>query len=208
MSKTHARRQQGTLGNYTCAPCRTSCGVNQTSTGTCTLGGYSDYGCVDCLTSCPAGQVLMGRCTFTTAPRCQHHYEIDATPAAIKNAPSSFYGNACAASKDYFACSATGYGTGAVVIYKMDVDNQRVSLLQIISPSTPLDTSRFGASLDMDGDLLVVGAPGYAISLSSSYANTGRVWVFKRNANNRYTSLGELSAPSQAASKVFRLPLY
>ena len=144
----------------------------------------------------------MGLCTFTSAPRCQYHIEIDATPGIIKSVSSSLYGRSCAASGTYFACSAQRYGSGLVVIYKMDTVMQRVSLLQIISPILPYEFSDFGYSLDMDCDLLVVGAYNYRSSeTDSSTFGKGLVWVMQRGASDQYQIRGTLTAPGVVASK-------
>jgi hypothetical protein len=117
--------------------------------------------------------------------------EIDATPAIVKNVTYAYYGRACTASGVYFACSAYRYKSGMVAIYKMDVATEKVQLLQIINPSLTYLYSYFGNSLDMDGDLLVVGA--YQARPTTTSYGYGMVWAFKRDSNDVYQSLGNFT---------------
>ena len=146
--------------------------------------------------------MVVGHCSFAPGPRCQAQAEIDATPGIIKSVSFSQYGRACGASGTYFACSAHRYGFGLVAIYKMDTVRQKVSLLQIISPILPYEFSYFGYSLDMDCDLLVVGAFNYRASeTDSSTFGKGLVWVMQRGASDQYQIRGTLTAPDAVVCK-------
>jgi hypothetical protein len=118
--------------------------------------------------------------------------QVDATPDIIKNKSNALYGRSCAATGAYFACGARGYESGLVAIYKMDVDAETATLLQIVKPELIYAFSYFGVSLDMDDDLLVIGA--YNAYPSASEVSKGAVWVMKRDDKDNYVMLGNVSA--------------
>ena len=127
--------------------------------------------------------------------------ELDATPDLIKNVSFGYYGRSCAASGVYFACSAWRYGSGIVAVYKMDVAMEKVQLLQIISPKIDYAFTYFGYSMDMDGDLMVVGGYNWRVQATRATWGAGRVWAFKRDANDMYQMLGNVTAPDVAQCK-------
>jgi hypothetical protein len=118
--------------------------------------------------------------------------QVDATPDIVKNKSNAYYGRSCAASGAYFACGAYYYESGLVAIYKMDVDNETATLLQIVKPKLIYAYSYFGFSLDMDGDLLVIGA--YNAYPGALEYGKGVVWVMKRDDKDNYVMLGNVSA--------------
>ena len=163
---------------------------------TCQAGNYSQAGENECF-PCPRGTTSGDNAAYCNPLPGVTEIEIGAVPDNVRQA-SGGYGRACTASGEYFACGATAVGTGLVAVYKMDVERRKVKLLQIISPVLP-SASGFGESLDMDCNLLVVGAKNYHDGSTTSTARPGRVWVFQRDGNDHYQMLGNMTAPGDSA---------
>ena len=89
-----------------------------------------------------------------------------------------------------------------MAVYKMDVSERKAKLLQIISPAIP-EESHFGYSVDMDDDLLVVGAYNFD-GAGSQASGKGQVWVYKRESTDQYSLLATLAERIGGLSKLIR----
>jgi hypothetical protein len=56
--------------------------------------------------------------------------------------------------------------------------------------------------MDMDGDLLVAGGYNYRDQAVAATWGTGMVWAFKRDANDMYQLLGNVTAPDALQCKI------
>jgi hypothetical protein len=74
--------------------------------------------------------------------------------------------------------AAAGSNSGAVFVYKrmLAAGTVRWMLEDKWVPNIDFDANAFGASLDLDGDFAVVGAPGFTV------ASDGRMYAYRRNA--------------------------
>eukprot|EP00730_Choanoeca_flexa_P005162 TRINITY_DN11892_c0_g4_i1.p1 TRINITY_DN11892_c0_g4~~TRINITY_DN11892_c0_g4_i1.p1 ORF type:complete len:488 (+),score=117.08 TRINITY_DN11892_c0_g4_i1:87-1550(+) len=120
--------------------------------------------------------------------------ELDATPDIVRNI-SGQYGRVCAADGEYFACSAYIHNRGLVAVYKLDTNKNNALLQQIIYPPLP-NQNYFGWALDMDRDLMVVGATDR--DFSSSNYRTGSAYVYRRNSAGQYVYLGNATDGTEA----------
>jgi hypothetical protein len=91
------------------------------------------------------------------------------------------FGYAVAIYEDYAAVGALddsdiGYGIGSVYIFRRNGDTWTEETKLI--PSDGMEYDRFGASLDMEGDYMVIGAPGNTNEPGSAYVykKTGEEW--------------------------------
>lgn len=105
------------------------------------------------------------------------------------------YGNSVSVDGGVIAIGAPGYdvdqvelesptpGTdvGAVYIRRRQGTTTTFDEEQIVNSSTRQTDERFGTSVDLDGDTMIVGAPGYDFGFGPRY-KSGRAYIFTRNA--------------------------
>jgi hypothetical protein len=108
---------------------------------------------------------------------------------------ASNYGYKVALDGDYIYITAPEYDTstvvnsGAVYVYKKDSNNQ-VNYLTTLLIDDANEGDRLGSSIAVEGDYVVVGAsvddaPG---------ANSGSVYIYKKDANDTFTNIAVLTA--------------
>lgn len=126
---------------------------------------------------------------------------IQDTPSVLNDQgeEDDFFGFSVDVAGDYAAVGAPGVAVGnsdkagVVSIYKR-VNKQWV-LNQTIAASLPQVGARFGYSVSQFGEYLAVGAPFYD---NASNSNEGRVYIFKRDANNNYQQIQQFGNPLNA----------
>eukprot|EP00730_Choanoeca_flexa_P006995 TRINITY_DN12262_c0_g1_i1.p1 TRINITY_DN12262_c0_g1~~TRINITY_DN12262_c0_g1_i1.p1 ORF type:complete len:499 (+),score=94.54 TRINITY_DN12262_c0_g1_i1:781-2277(+) len=119
--------------------------------------------------------------------------ELDATPDIVRNT-SSNYGYVCAADDDYFACSAYGYNRGLIAMYKLN-NKESATLQQIILPPADTRPSYFGWALDMDDDLMIVGA--YTTGTEQELG-LGSAYVYRRDLTGRFVYIDNITDAKEA----------
>jgi hypothetical protein len=121
---------------------------------------------------------------------------------AIDGGPHQRFGSAVAASGDTLAIGAEGTAeadsfSGAVYVYRFD--GATWSLEQRLSTTGGARDDRFGAALDLAGDVLVVGAPR---ELAAGQAKAGRVHVYRRSGSV-WSEEAALQAPTPRTADNF-----
>ena len=115
-----------------------------------------------------------------TSPSLGHETSPDLTPDR---------GMSAAIDGDTAAIGAVG----AVEIYKWQPATKKWDIVQTISELGGVE-DRFGASVALDGDTLVVGAPAYTNKDDQAF---GRISIYDRDASTgRYTFLKSIEGPS------------
>lgn len=72
-----------------------------------------------------------------------------------------------------------GRRAGAVYLYRGPLWESELGV-QPLQPQEPQEGERFGSAISLEGDVLVVGAPGYDIGPNGENADAGAVYVFER----------------------------
>lgn len=108
--------------------------------------------------------------------------------------PGDHFGEAVVANDQYVIVGAPGISTdtGAVYCYRRTGPNAW-TLEQRIMSNEPVTGALFGASLDLDGDRIIVGAPGD----TDFFQNVGAAYLFKRDAEGSWNLEDKVSTPSQ-----------
>ncbi len=91
------------------------------------------------------------------------------------------FGSAVAISGDRLAVSAYGQVTSAVYLFDRTPGTNEWVLAGSVTGRPNVTSNEFGRSLALDGDVLVVGAPGEAQSGASG--REGAVYIYRRNAS-------------------------
>ncbi|GAB4567704.1 MAG: hypothetical protein Tsb0020_20460 [Haliangiales bacterium] len=108
-------------------------------------------------------------------------------PDAAQN-PKTFGRTVCIAD-DVMAIGAPGdhNGAGRVYVYGKEASGWSAQPVQVLSPSTNVANAKFGTSIAISGNTLVVGAP--------SFGEKGRVYVFDRaDESSDFTESARLEA--------------
>jgi len=101
---------------------------------------------------------------------------IDANDWPVANVASvSVYGNTLAMGDEKAADTRTGVSSGRVAVFTRS--SGRWSLQAHLAPSDPMVAGRFGTSVALEGDRLLVGAPGVKVD---NAARRGACYVFER----------------------------
>ena len=95
--------------------------------------------------------------------------------------------NLAVGSSQASASDGNGYGAGAVYLFEV-ANNSHTEIQRLIS-SDAMDSDSFGTTIDIDGDLLVIGARNDDISGDS---DAGSAYVFKRGTNGQYSEVAKL----------------
>jgi hypothetical protein len=95
--------------------------------------------------------------------------------------------NLAVGSSQASASDGNGYGAGAVYLFEV-ANNSHTQEQRLIS-SDGMDSDSFGTTIDIDGDLLVVGAPQDDISGNQ---DAGSAYLFKRGTNGQYSEIAKL----------------
>lgn len=90
--------------------------------------------------------------------------------------------------------TAAGPERGAVFLYSLGKDGWKFD--QAVAAATGADADRFGTSLALDGDTLVVGAPNRA-------QNQGAAYVFTRDATGTWAQVKQLKGSNSAPLDIF-----
>ncbi len=90
--------------------------------------------------------------------------------------------------------TAAGPERGAVFLYSLGKDGWKFD--QAVTAATGADADRFGTSLALDGDTLVVGAPNRA-------QNQGAAYVFTRDATGTWAQVKQLKGSNSAPLDIF-----
>lgn len=108
--------------------------------------------------------------------------------------PGDRFGEAIVANDTYLIVGApsANSGAGAVYCYRRFSPTGYALEARIEAPVTVPD-ALFGASLDLDGDRIIVGAPGD----SDFFQNVGAAYLFKRDADGSWNLENKISTPSQ-----------
>lgn len=133
------------------------------------------------------GASLARRVTMYSKVDVNWTEEVDLAPAAAGGG----FGSALALDGDFLAVGAPfddvdGADAGAVTLFEFDGSNWLEG--PTLRPTTPVVGRRFGTSLALDGDRLVVGAPGDTIK-----GVGGAAYLFE-NQNGLWTEVEELTA--------------
>ncbi len=105
-----------------------------------------------------------------------------------------YFGSAVAISNDYIVIGvpskdSNGSNSGSVYVFKRNSDTNTTQIAQLTAANAGTGDN-FGASVAIDGDYIVVGAP-YEDSNGTS---SGSVYVFKRNSDTNITQIAHLTA--------------
>ena len=95
--------------------------------------------------------------------------------------------NLAVGSSQASASDGNGYGAGAVYLFEV-ANNSHTEVQRLIS-SDGMNSDSFGTTIDIDGDLLVIGARNDDISGNS---DAGSAYVFKRGTNGQYSEIAKL----------------
>lgn len=136
---------------------------------------YDDYGYYYCEVRNLCGLV-------TSQVAYINEYQLSETYVA--DVGSSYFGNAIAMDQEVMVIGASGESVndltdaGAVYVYRKQAGSWQLEA-RLVSAS-PIASGRFGASLDLDGDQLVVGATGEGVVYAFHFVNqqwqqTGRI---------------------------------
>ena len=122
------------------------------------------------------------------------------TATDLYNSPSQF-GEAVAIDGDTLVVGApndeaSGVEAGSAYVYERNAGNW--SLQQIVTGSGTLATDRFGQAVDIEGNILVVGAPQHDLGGT----NTGSIFAYHRIGTN-WLAEGELQGSMTAANDEF-----
>ena len=141
---------------------------------------------------------------FALAPTLTGYQPFTYTPPSDRGA-GDFFGMDVAISGQYAAVSAPAHAlddnqqnpliaSGAVYIYGFNGSHWNISQ-KLVSPDRD-DGDKFGLSVAMDGDLLVVGTPGEDLDENNqNYLDwAGAVYVYRRGSNGQYTLEAKLAA--------------
>ena len=105
----------------------------------------------------------------------------------------SFSGNLLAVAASRADLEDNKTDAGAVYLYRMETDGSASSLSKVTAPDASTD-ARFGSSLDLSGDLLVVGAPDAGQESNSSH--DGAAYLYRVHPNGSVAFLTKLSNPN------------
>ncbi|EDQ88681.1 uncharacterized protein MONBRDRAFT_8665 [Monosiga brevicollis MX1] len=128
---------------------------------------------------------------------------------------SDLFGAGCDFNGTTLACGAPNYGTyGSVLVYTVDLEKMTATLVQTIAQPTNILTvyttsNYFGWSVALSANFLAVGAP--LLEASSSYSNSGGVFLFRRNSvSNLFEAVAgyQLSSTSHACGRSLALGEY
>ncbi len=128
-------------------------------------------------------------------------WSYDSTVEGPETTPFDGFGTSAAVEGDVIAVgspydSQFGADSGAVHVYERQ-SRDWVHILKL-TPNSPSADGRFGSSVAMSGDLLVVGSP-------FETATTGKIFVFERTGPTSWQQVSELilPAPDQAIEENF-----
>ncbi|PHS58789.1 MAG: hypothetical protein COB17_02255 [Sulfurimonas sp.] len=108
------------------------------------------------------------------------------------------FADSVAIDKDYMLVGANGESSnsGAAYLYKRNSDSNISQIFKITSSDLELG-DEFASSLEIDADIIVIGAK------SESIDNKGAAYVFKIEADNQVTELSKLVASDLGANDMF-----
>lgn len=103
------------------------------------------------------------------------------------------FGQAVAIDGNYAVVGARNWNSqqGAAFVYKCGADGQWVQTAMLTASDYNGTYAIFGHSVGISGDWIIVGSPWYHVGA----AYTGRVYFFKRNANETWTQMHSFASP-------------
>lgn len=143
-----------------------------------------------------------------TAPGDQFGHDVAINGRLAAVAATTEDSGAAGVDGDQFDNSRSGAGA----VYVFDVrDNGEWSQVAYIKASNPGQGDNFGAAITLDGDLLVVGAPGEASAatgvdgsqLDNSRNNAGAAYVFERDGDSEWFQVAYIKASNTGDNDAF-----
>ncbi len=106
------------------------------------------------------------------------------------------FGQAVAIDGNYAVVGARNWNSqqGAAFVYKCGADGQWVQTAKLTASDYNGTYAIFGHSVGISGEWIIVGSPWYHVGA----AYTGRVYFFKRNANETWTQMHSFASPFTA----------
>jgi|GEM_PF-703241 len=142
--------------------------------------------------------------------------EVQKIVASDRNA-SDYFGSSLAISGDYLIVGAASQdydengasfksSAGAAYIFERSVSGTWTEVQKIVAPDR-YDDDEFGSSVDVDGDVIVVGAPNDGDTTASpagaTVTNAGSVYAFKRDGSGVWNFEEKITSSDRATGDVF-----
>ncbi len=137
--------------------------------------------------ACLAATLALGWASFAGVALGQNEQVL--RPAGLE----AGFGNAVAIDGNYAVVGARDWNNmqGAAFVYKCGADGQWVQTAKLTASDYNGTYAIFGHSVGISGEWIIVGSPWYHVGA----AYTGRVYFFKRNANETWTQMHSFASP-------------
>ncbi|GIQ79628.1 hypothetical protein KIPB_000298 [Kipferlia bialata] len=136
--------------------------------------------------------VIVGRTYGYGSVKCMNkNVNSYAVETLLMSTPSSVskFGCAVAFNGVYLAVGAKGFSPGNVYVYKVTWDNQWI-WHQTLNPGEAGMPDLFGTAIEMEGDTMVVGAPGYGNGNAYVYGIEDGIWVLSHTISGAAATEG------------------